>query len=284
VYVPGFPGNVGAINDVERTAGRHVDMVMWYVHWGGPWSSFNAGDVRAVIARGSVPLITWMSDDPSAPGYPDPRTQRAHSAQGILAGRFDSYIRSWANGLRDVGRTVLLRFDHEMNGNWYAWSPGVNGQTAQDFVAAWRHVHDIFTAAGATNVQWVWSPNVAFAGSAPLASLYPGDAYVDRVGIDGYTWGASDRAHTWQSFAAVFDATQTQLAAVTRRPTMICEVASAEVGGNKAAWIQDFFSELERRPAISGFVWFNADKETDWRLDSSPSARSAFLAGLAGVS
>jgi beta-mannanase len=278
VYVPGFPGSVAAIDDAERAAGRHVDQVMWYVHWGGPWSTFNAADVRSVIGRGSTPVITWMSDDPSA------TSQGAYTAQAILGGRYDAYIRAWAAGLRDAGGAVLLRLDHEMNGNWYSWSPGVNGQTAAGYVAVWRHVHDIFAAAGATNVQWVWSPNIAFPGSAPLAGLYPGDAYVDRVGIDGYNWGASDRAHTWQSFAGVFDATLSQVAALTSRPTMIAEVASTEMGGDKAAWIGDFFAGLARRPAISGFVWFDADKETDWRLDSSPPARSSFAAGLASVS
>jgi beta-mannanase len=223
-------------------------------------------------------MITWMSDDPSA------SSQGAYTAQAILSGRYDGYIRAWAAGLRDAGAPVRLRYDHEMNGNWYAWSPGSNGQTAAGYVAAWRHVHEIFTAAGATNVQWVWSPNVAFPGSAPLAGLYPGDAYVDRIGVDGYNWGASDRAHAWQSFAGVFDSTLSEVAALTSRPVMLTEVASTEAGGDKAGWIADFFTSLSHRASIEGFVWFDADKETDWRIDSSPPARSAFAAGLLSVS
>jgi beta-mannanase len=148
----------------------------------------------------------------------------------------------------------------------------------------WRHVHDVVAAAGATNVRWVWSPNVAFNGSAPLAPLYPGDAYVDRVGVDGYNWGTSDAAHTWQSFAGVFDTTLAQIAALTSRPLMLCEVASTESGGDKAAWITDFFATLAHRTDIAAFVWFDANKETDWRLDSSPRAREAFAAGLLTVS
>jgi beta-mannanase len=223
-------------------------------------------------------MITWMSDDPTA------ASPSAYTAQAILAGQYDAYVRAWAAGLRAAGGPVLLRFDHEMNGNWSAWSPGVNGQTAAGFVAAWRHVHDIFAAAGASNVQWVWSPNVVYNGSVPLADLYPGDAYVDRVGIDGYNWGTSDRDHNWQSFASVFDATLAQVAQLTSRPAMIAEVASTEVGGDKAAWITDFFAGLSRRPAIGGFIWFDINKETDWRLDSSAPARSSFAAGLASMS
>jgi hypothetical protein len=283
VYVPGFPGSTTALDAAERAAGRHLDLVMWYVHWGGPWSAFNAADVRTVLDRGSTPLITWMSDDPSAPGYPDNSSQSAYTAQQVLSGRYDGYIQSWATGLRDTGRTVLLRFDHEMNGTWSAWSPGVNGQSAAGYVAVWRHVHDVFTAAGATNVQWVWSPNVVFTGSSPLPALYPGDSYVDRTGIDGYNWGPAS-GHTWQSFTAVFDATLAQVAALTRRPALLTEVASTEDGGDKAGWIADFFATLAQRPGVGGFVWFDASKEHDWRLDSSAPAHSAFVSGLRSVS
>lgn len=278
VYVPGFPGSASALDDAERSAGRHLDMVMWYVHWGGPWSAFNAGDVHTVIARGSTPVITWMSDDPTA------SSQSAYSLQGIAVGQHDAYIRAWADGLRGAGGRVVLRFDHEMNGNWYPWSPGQNGQTAAGYVAAWRHVHDVFVAEGATNVQWLWSPNVAFTGSAPLPPLYPGDAYVDRVGVDGFNWGSTDGAHTWQAFATIFDTTVSQVAAISHRPLMIGEVACTESGGDKAAWISDFFAALSHAGALTGFVWFDADKETDWRLDSSAAAQVAFVAGLRTVS
>jgi beta-mannanase len=132
-------------------------------------------------------------------------------------------------------------------------------------------------------VQWVWSPNVVYNGSAPLGGLYPGDAYVDRTGIDGYNWGPA-AGHSWQSFATVFDATLSQVASLTRRPVMLSEVASSEDGGDKAAWIADFFAMLSQHQGIDGFVWFDASKEHDWRLDSSSPARAAFVAGLSSVS
>ena len=58
-----------------------------------------------------------------------------------------------------------------MNGNWFPWSEGVNGNQAGEYVTAWRHVHDIFTAVGATNVTWVWCPNVDYSNSTSPASL-----------------------------------------------------------------------------------------------------------------
>ena len=277
-FVDGFPGSTSALDSVERSAGRHLDIVMWYMHWGGSWSALDAADVRAVIARGSLPMITWMSDDPTA------SSQAAYTAMQVTSGRYDAYIRSWATGLRDIGRPVLLRFDHEMNGDWMAWSAGKNGQTPQDFVAMWRRVHDIFAAAGATNVQWVWSPNIVYSPSSRLAPFYPGDAYVDRVGVDGYNWGPSFPYHSWQKFAGIFDDTLGQVRAITRKPLMLAEIGSTEVGGDKGAWIRDFFASLVQRPDITAFVWFDVNKETDWRLNSSAGAQAAFVAGLRSVS
>jgi hypothetical protein len=273
LYVPDFPGTLATVDAVQSAVGRRADYVMWYVHWAGPYSQLNVSDLAAVTANGSTPEITWMSDDPTG--------VTTITDAAISAGRYDSYIRSWAQGLRSYGRPVLLRFDHEMNGNWYGWSPGVNGNTAAGYVAAWRHVHDLFAAAGATNVTFVWSPNVDYNGATPMASVYPGDSYVGMVALDGYNWGPLD-GHVWQTPQQVFGPSVQEITALTRRPLTIGEVGSTAVGGDKAAWIGQFFDMLRSTPAIKGFVWFDADKETDWRLNSSPQTLAAFEAGLTG--
>jgi hypothetical protein len=273
LYAPDFPGTLATVDAVQSAVGRRADYVMWYVHWAGPYSQLNLSDLAAAAGNGSTPVITWMSDDPTG--------ATAITDRAIAAGRYDSYIRSWAQGLRSFGRPVLLRFDHEMNGNWYGWSPGVNGNTAASYIAAWRHVHGIFAAAGATNATFVWSPNVDYTGATPLASVYPGDSYVGMVALDGYNWGPLD-GHVWQTPAEVFGPSVQKITALTRRPLIIAEVGSAAVGGDKAAWIGQFFDMLRSTPSIRGFVWFDADKETDWRLNSSPQTLAAFEAGLTG--
>jgi beta-mannanase len=274
VFQPGAPTNMGALTPLESELNSNPDYVMWYVHWGGGYGAYNPADVQNVIARGETPLITWMSDDYTT-------SANVYTLQQIAAGVFDTYVRSWADNLRTVRHKVLLRFDHEMNGSWSKWSTGVSAQTPADYVAAWRHIHDVFAAEGVTNVQWVWSPNVAYTGSTPLPLLYPGDAYVDIVGIDGYNWGPVDPFHTWQSFSQVFSPTIAQVQVITHRPIIVAEVASGTVGGDKAAWISDFFATLRSTPAITAFVWFNANKEEDWRIDSSSATTAAFRAGLA---
>ena len=71
-----------------------------------------------------------------------------------------------------------------MNGDWVPWGLGVNGNTARDYVAAWRHLVTVFAEEGASNVRWVWSPNVNPDGYLPFERLYPGDRWVDWLALD----------------------------------------------------------------------------------------------------
>jgi hypothetical protein len=246
---------------------------MWYVHWAGPYSDLNISDLNQVRSTGAVPLVTWMSDDPS-----DSSAAGLSDAE-IANGSQDAYITQWAHGLKAYGGPVLLRFDPEMNGNWFPWSTGVRGTTAAQYVAAWRHVHTVFTQVGASNVSWVWSPNVAYPGSSPIDALYPGDAYVDWMALDGYNWGIVD-GHDWQSPATVFGASLTALTALSDKPVMLAEVGSTESGGDKATWIAELFALVRSEPRIRAFIWFDADKETDWRFDSTSASATAFRTGL----
>ena len=268
------------ITSFEADAGKAVSIVMWYQQWGltNGWQYIQTYWMNDVRAHGSIPLITW---DPWDPSNPSPY-QSAYALQNIINGNFDGYITQWAQESKAWGHPYFLRFAHEMNGNWNPWSEQVNGNKPGQFVLAWRHVHDIFTRLGVTNVTWVWSPNIDFSTSTPLAELYPGDAYVDWAGMSGYNWGTVGAWHVWQSFSSVFSQTYNDILNITSRPIMITETASTEQGGNKASWISDaFVTQLPHNfPRIRAVVWFNEIKETDWRIESSAGAQAAFAAAV----
>jgi beta-mannanase len=169
-----------------------------------------------------------------------------------------------------------------MNGNWFPWSETTNGNGRRQFVAAWRHVHDIFSAVGASNVSWVWCPFVDPAGSmTDLASLYPGDGYVDWTGLDGYNWGTNPAApRGWRSFDQLFRDTYDEIVEgiAPAKPMMLAEVGSSEHGGSKAEWIRD---ALARVPAeyqqVRAFLWFDKfDDNMDWPIETSADATQAF--------
>lgn len=273
VHVP--QQNLAEVTAFETDAHKPVAIAMWYQNWGNTdgYQNFQPGWMDSMHSHGSIPLVTW---DPwnSSQGVNQP----AYSLQNIINGHFDTYITAWAQASKAWGHPYFLRFAHEMNGNWNPWSEQVNGNKPGQFVQAWRHVHDIFTAQGVTNVTWVWTPNIDFSTGTPLRELYPGDGYVDWVGMSGYNWGTLISWHSWQSFSSIFGQTYQELMALTSKPIMIPEMASTEEAGNKANWISDAYTvQLPYHfPRIKAVVWFNEDKETDWRIESSAAAQSAF--------
>ncbi len=187
-----------ALGALERAVGQPVASYTFYRAWQST-PDFPAALAAQVRRRGALPVLTWEPWDTTA-GVDQPR----YALRQIAGGAFDAYVTRWARQVRAFGQPVAIRFGHEMNGTWYPWAAGVNGNSAADYVAAYRHVHDLFDAAGATRVTWVWNPNVTGGGAASLAPLYPGDAYVDQVGLDGYNAGTALPWGGWVSPQQVF--------------------------------------------------------------------------------
>jgi beta-mannanase len=276
LFVPGVPSDLSQLNKLTTQLGRRPSTVMWYQQWAGA-ASFPAGAASNVVAIGATPEITW---EPWAAGKGV--NQPAYSLAAIASGRYDSYIRTWATQIMAWGHPIRLRFAHEMNGNWYPWAEGVNGNQAGSYIEAWRHVHSIFASVGVSNVIWVWSPNAVYPGTRPLPGLYPGDAYVDETALDGYNWSTLGKGTQWVSFQHIFGPSITQVKSITSKPLAIGEVGCAPVGGNKAAWITAMFATVAATPAITGFTWFNQNKEADWRIESSAASLTSFKQGLIG--
>jgi beta-mannanase len=173
-----------------------------------------------------------------------------------------------------------------MNGEWFPWNEGVNGNQPGEYVLAWRHVHDIFVEVGAQNVTWVWCPNVIGPTTIPLETLYPGDDYVDWLCMDGYNFGTHpSHPGNWQSFGELFGETYAALQALSpNKPIMIGEMASTEEGGSKASWIRNAFTYAlpEVYPDIKAVVLFNWNvHHIDWVIESSPASQEAFAQSIA---
>jgi Glycosyl hydrolase family 26 len=256
--------SAGALDQFARLVGIKPKILMWYQGWDA--ALVQAQLLTPIVKAGAIPMITW---DPTDDGSGIP-------LEGIATGRYDSYIESSAAAAKAWGGPLLIRFAHEMNLPGAAFGPGRDGNTPSIFVAAWRHVVDIFRTEGATNVQWVWSPNVYCSGSCPFTAFYPGDAWVDWVALDGYNYALLDDVD-WMSFAQIFRASYAILARLTSKPMMIAETGSTDEGGSKAAWITGIGSALRvDLPRVRAIVWFDRVKEADWRVNSSPQALAAF--------
>jgi beta-mannanase len=226
-------------------------------------------------------MLNWSSmSSPLATNEP------GFSLAKVIRGDFDKYIRAFAETARQWGHPFFLRFNWEMNGNWFPWSETANGNHPGESAAAWRHVHDLFNVAGATNVTWVWCPNVATStAKTNLGELYPGDAYVDWTCLDGYNWGTAHGPNGWNTFDQIFAASYAQIIGTIApaKPMLIGEVASTEHGGSKASWITNMFQTLGAGyPAIHAVLWFDAAVSgMDWPVETSQTSTSAFARAIA---
>lgn len=223
---------------------------------------------------GATPILTLEPWDPTKG-----RDQSLYSLASIAAGQHDPDLSRWGTQLSAWPYPILLRFAQEMNGTWYPWSIGVNGNTSEDYRAAWSRMHSVISGQ-APEVRFVWAPNAITEGTRDFTDCYPGAEVVDYLGLDGYNWGPIP-GHQWQSAAKLFSNSLEALGRL-RQPILISEVGCADgpTPSLKAQWITDFFAIIESHPAVAGFVWFQMDKERDWRFNSTSASTTSFRNGL----
>jgi hypothetical protein len=218
------------------------------------------------VNAGRTPMVTWWGTDLAA----------------INNGSQDALIKRAAERVKAFGHPMFLRWGAEMNGDWYAWSGSGSADGPSDFKSAWRRIHDIFTTNDVTNVAWVWAPNADShpGGIDPTAAnswrnYYPGDGYVDWVGVDGYNRGAMPD-ESWKSFGSIFEPVYDDYA--DRKPIMIAETSSVDVGGDKGAWITAARAWIKSHQGVHALVWFDTSlsaTKIDWRADSSAASWKA---------
>jgi hypothetical protein len=275
------PWDMSAIDAFERKAGKGLSLLAFsspffdcIVEPCVPYY-FPTSIMETLRQRGTIPFLSWASQ-----AVPTSLVQPDYTLAKIAGGAHDSYIREFAEVARSWGHPFFLRFDAEMNGFWFPWGATVNGNDAADYVAAWRHVHNIFRQVGADNATWVWCPNVDFTRTLTgLHSLYPGNSFVDWTCLDGFNWGSTRNSAGWQSFDQVFGSTYKRIVKIAPgKPMVIGEVASEERGGSKPKWIKNAFQTIPKRyPKVRAAIWFDErDQGMNWPIESSKASIRAF--------
>lgn len=249
-HVPGA-GTISFTDNLDyfdRLGGKHAGLIGIFVKWETP---FPNSAVTEIIDHQSAPLITWQP--------------RGYALTDIATGYYDYYIDAWSQTISQTQSAVFLRWAHEMNGTWYDWS----GDPAS-YVAAWRYLHNRMEHAnGVANIVWVWSPIAGY----PFMDYYPGDEYVDWVGVSGYNWGSKaawGKTVPCTSFDGIFYTTLSQMAALYPKPQIVVEFATGcDNGCDKAIWITEAYSQALFYPRLQALVWFDKNvvkDRVDWRL------------------
>ena len=215
---------------------------------------------------GMTPLIAWSWMD-----WHDKKT--SPSLQDVVTGKYDWYFDDWIKGVKEFGDPIFIRLSHEMDGDWYPYSQGwkdnPTSNTAADYVAYYRYVIDRFNKAGVTNVAWVWCVNGDRSGGKDWLDYYPGDAYVDWLGIDPYS--SRNPRQMIEPLLAMFPG----------KPLMIPEggTGSSQTKWNNKfvsneAWVNELFDVIAGNPRVKALCWFEYGDE--WKLSRDPAQLNAY--------
>jgi mannan endo-1,4-beta-mannosidase len=247
VYEPGTPGSYAGVDRFARAIGRQPNIVLYYNVWLKP---FQVGFASSAAKNGAMTLV--QIDTGKA------------SLASVARGQYDTYLRSYADEVKAFGAPVVLSFDHEMNGDWYSW--GYRHTSPAVFVAAWRHVVTIFRQQGATNVIWMWTVNITdtLNDVTEPAAWWPGNSYVNWVGIDGY-YNSPSTVFSFLFGPTIVDVREK----LTHDPILIAETGVA-ITADQSTKIVDLFAGV-RTYGLLGFVLFDQDgvKNTEsWRISN----------------
>jgi hypothetical protein len=256
------PDRRSALEAFESQVGRTMSLERVYYFWDETWPTADDAWTRDA---GRVPYISWNAR----------RTDKTTARWAdIAAGTYDPVILARAADLIAFGGPVIFSFQHEPEND-------PDAGTAAEFVAAFRHVRDVFQLAGVTNVTYAWTM-MAWSfrtGSAP--AYYPGDDAVDVIASDGYNWYSCPRgSDPWRSFTEVFAPFHT-FGQQHHKQMIIAEWGGREdplLPGRKATWIDETSTQLKLWPDIVGVMYYDADKGCARWVDSSASALASFRA------
>ncbi|MGH7203182.1 MAG: glycoside hydrolase family 26 protein [Candidatus Levyibacteriota bacterium] len=274
--------NPQSLDKLQNEIGKKVAIANYYQGWQYLANPQIVNDLDTINANGWRPML---STNPYIFSLCPANGLTLYKA--IANGNCDAFLHLIGKNLKKVKKPFFLRFAWEMNVDSMEWSTSHSGSHPQDFVKAWRRFHDIVVEEGATNVVWVFSPQVETRTTIDIAKLYPGDKYTSWVGLDGYNWGTAKSWSTWQDFHSLYYNSYVKMGKIAPdKPLMIAEVNTTNIGGDQAAWYKSMLSQEVPNdfPNIKAIIFFNEDKTSTegvkWLIDNSPQSLQQFKSSI----
>lgn len=277
----GFPITEKKLADLEKETKIEADVIQFYLQWPRPSEHFEplTPSLNAIANHGAVPCITW-----------EPMTllngkEETISYKDILEGIYDEYFNQIATEVQKWNQPLIIRLAHEMNLQRYHWGTSQNefGEKSPEiYIQMFQYIVIFFRERNVKNILWAFCPNADSVPDKPWnkpAAYYPGDSYVDILGMDGYNWMmtpeiAKARGENWTkpwlSFEQIFTNVYKELKAIApNKPLFVFETASVSREGQmKSEWIQAAI-ETAKKWKLAGIIWFQANKEEDWRIQQN---------------
>jgi hypothetical protein len=282
VALGGYPITPARLAEAAKTIRLTPTAVLFYLQWPATPQAqgFPQESLDSIWQQGAVPCLSWE------PMYYLNGQEHVIDYERIVKGEYDRYLEEFAKKAKLWGKPLLIRFAHEMNLDRYHWGiPDKNRygpRSPEIYQSLFRYVVQYFRKRGADNVLWVFCPN---SESIPhpvrdqalwnqASNYYPGDAYVDVLGMDGYNWGTTQTVprngwqSQWRTFREISEPLYRELKALApRKPIVVFEIASTDQGGDKRDWIKEAWGTAKAWD-LKGLIWFQLQKEIDWNINS----------------
>jgi beta-mannanase len=288
-YQPESPGQSNLIPPhfealFPAVAGKKIKYANTFLQWASNGSTIPhnmpGNSLQLLLNNGYTPILTW---EPMFLGFA-PLDPVQPKLDNIINGDFNSYIDAFADQVKLLSDTIIIRFMHEFDGDWYPWCVSQNNNDPARFVNAFRKVVDRFRARGATKIKWMWCGNADYAPYESfnwLIKAYPGDNYVDIVATDIYNNHYPEALPWWCSFR--WKATESYYYLtkhIPQKPLFICELGCRERLATESSTLQtkgEWFMRMDKElqsnfHKVRALIFFNAIVTQDWRVNSSPNA------------
>ena len=261
IFENDVPENLESLDVLEERMDYDFEFVVRYDFFSSPEIVPLEG-LENAYRNGKTVELTFQStyDDKLSPS----------NLYEILDGKYDDYFTEYASRLKEFGHPVLFRLNNEMNGDWCEYSSYHFSKDTEIFKESWKYIHDLFEKNGVENVLWVWNPHdISFPNFSwnNYLNYYPGDEYVDIVGLTGYNNGTYYPGEVWREFKELYDPIYKEYSETFEHPLMITEFSANSIGGDKIAWINDMFKDIKRYDRLKVAIWWN---NIDWDQDGNP--------------
>ena len=275
---------------LEQSLDYTFPVVLSYIHFRTP---FPAEFMQKAYEDGRIVELTYQVTN-----YNNEDLFGHTPMLDIYRGRNDEEIRAFARGAKEFGHPFLFRLNNEMNSDWTSYSGIINLSDPQIYIDVWRRFYDIFQEEGVGNAIWVFNPNDRNYPPCDwnhCTNYYPGNDYVQMLGITGYNTGTyyGERFdERWREFNEIYREIEHIYTPFFKEfPWIITEFASSSIGGDKAGWINRMFRALPNFPQIKIAVWFSAADYDNrpifegvvsrpYWLDETPETLAAFRRGV----
>ena len=242
------PKKFDNVNEIETQINYDFKFLIRYQHFN---TELPSDEIKEAAKLGKIVELT-------------PQTMNTKAGEidiyEILDGKYDDYLNKYAKALKALNTPILFRLNNEMNGDWCGYSAYHYAKDAELYKESWKYIYKIFENNGVDNVLWVWNPNhKSFPNFRWNDALmyYPGDEYVDIVGLTAYNTGNYYEGEIWSTFDELYSSYYSEYARIFEKPLMITEFGSSIFGGDKIDWVKDMFNSLEKYPRIKVAIWWS---------------------------